>query len=223
MDPIEFGEFLRRVGMDSADFGLNIVNHIEKVVSLRKIKKPILINSMPEDYLFNLLRSIGTAGDPERKVYSRAEVLLLRMDPNGLMIGQTFVSRPKYIAIMENFKNIFNGFTLPRGLSKLTPLIVIGKDNENQISLAHYIPPIFEVHAFVPIIMDGIHRDFIILNAGTTIQSVVINNIQTPFPCRPMHWSDIKVVDVKPERMEDRYFDLNRGLFRDLKSVGIDG
>ena len=140
-----------------------------------------------------------------------------------MLVGQTFVSRPKYTALMESFKDIFNGFTVSKGLSKLTSQIVVGEDSDEQIVLANYVPPIFEVHDGNPIIMDGIHRDFIVLNAGTTIESIVIKNIATPFPCRPMPWDKIKVVDVKPEKMEDRYFDLYRELFRDLKSVGIDG
>lgn len=223
MEPIEFGEFLRRTGMDKHDLGFERMDRVEKIVSLRKIVKLLLPCAMPRNYLLKILQNIGTLGDPENKVFRNAEFQFLRTDPNGLLVGQTFVSRPKYTALMEGFQHIFAGSTLPRGFSKLTPQIVLGEDADGQMVLANYVPPIFEVHDGNPVIMDGIHRNFIILNAGTTIQSIVIRNIATPFPCRPMPWDKIKVVDIKPERMEDRYFDLRREFFRDLKSVGIDG
>src|SRR3990167_5820265 len=101
MEPIEFGEFLRRTGMDKGNLGFEKLDKIEKVVSLREVSVPLLLCSMPKDYLLKIIQNIGTLGDPENKVFRNAEFQFLRVDPNGLLVGQTFVSRPKYTAIME--------------------------------------------------------------------------------------------------------------------------
>lgn len=223
MEPIEFGEFLKRTGFSKDAFNFGVLRKLEKVVSLRSIETVLAINAMPVEYLERLLKKIGLASDPEHKIYKRSRIHRLRVDPNGLYIGQKYVYRQKYIDIMENFKEIFHGFTISRGLSKLTPLIIFGKDKDGTVTLAHYITPIFEVHGGKMVILDGIHRDFIIKNAGTTIESIVIEKIDVPFPCEPHGWENIEVTPEKPQKMEDRYFELRPELFRDLKSVGIDG
>lgn len=220
MDAIEFGEFLRRTGVK---LEIGSVGKIEKVISLRDITDIQTVISMPLEYLEHLLRNIGLLGDPECKPYRNSNFSLSRMDPHRLRLGQKFVYRPKYINILEKFDEVFRGFTLPRGISKLTPQIVIGRDNTGQVALAHYICPIFEEHDGEMVILDGVHRDFIIKNAGTTIQSIVIDNIAEPFPCTPHPWTDIRVVDEKPPAVVDRYFDLDKNMFRNLKDVGIDG
>ena len=220
MDPIEYGEFLRRTG---AKLETGSSHKIEKVVSLRVITEIDIVLSMPLAYLEHLLRNIGLLDDPERKPYRNANFRSLRVDPHGLSLGQKFVYRPTYVGIIEKFKDIFNGFTVSRGISKLTPQIVIGRDNTGQIALAHYVCPIFEIHDGKMVILDGVHRDFIIKNAGTTIESIIIDGIADQFPCTPHPWDDISVVDEKPPKLANRYFDLDEGMFRDLKSVGIDG
>jgi len=74
MEPIEFGEFLRRTRMDKRDLGFEKMNSVEKVVSLRKITKPLLLCSMPVNYLLKVIRSIGTLDDPENKVFKNAQI-----------------------------------------------------------------------------------------------------------------------------------------------------
>lgn len=228
MQPIEFGEFLKRMNIVKPSFGfegfgLENTKKIERVVSLKDIEHANFVVSMPSEYLDHLLRRIGILEDPNHKVYRYATIRRLRVDPHDLYIGQKFVYRPQYISLLENFKELFCGFTLPRGISKLTPQIIYGIDKEGFCALAHYITPIFEVHNGKKVILDGVHRDFIIKNAGTTIESIVIEDVSAPFPCTPKKWDEVEIIDVKPERLEDRYFDLKRRLFRDLKSIGIDG
>lgn len=220
MDAIEYGEFLRRTG---AKLDTGSSSEIEKVVSLRDITDIQHVINMPLAYLARLLENIGLLSDPKRKPYRNARFSSLRVDPHGLSLGQKFVYRPTYVDMMERFEEVFNGFTTPRGISKLTPQIVVGRDETGQVALAHYICPIFEVHDGKMVILDGVHRDFIIKNAGTTIESIVIQDVSDPFPCTPHPWNDVSVVDEKPPEAADRYFDLDRGMFRDLKSIGIDG
>lgn len=220
MDPIEYGVFLRRT---DAKLPTGRARRIEKVVSLRDIHDITMVLSMPYVYLAALLRNIGLVGDPECKPYRNAHFSSLRVDPNGLSLGQKYVYRHTYTDIMEKFKELFSEFTMPRGISKLTPQIVIGRDETGQIVLAHYVCPIFEKHDGNMVILDGVHRDFIVKNAGTTIESIVIDNIEAPFPCTPHPWDDVSVIDDKPPEIADRYFDLDQGMFRNLKFIGIDG
>jgi len=53
----------------------------------------------------------------------------------------------------------------------------------------------------------------------------MIRNPELPFPCSPKNWKEIEIISLndKPKNLEDRYFDLQKGLFRDLKYLGIDG
>ena len=74
-------------------------------------------------------------------------------------------------------------------------------------------------------VMDGIHRDYIGKQTGLALTVIVAENISLPFPCSAKSWSDIKVISLseKPKDINERYFDLKKELFRDLKYLGIDG
>lgn len=222
MAPIEFDEFLRRIDMNPENF-IVAPQLIEQVVSLKTMSKVEQVIAMPNQYLENLLKNIGLADDPYHKIYRYATIKRLRVDPHDLLIGQCFVYRYKYVALLEQFKELFSGFTLPRGFSKLTPQIIYGRDKNDKVVLAHYVPPIIEVHDNERVLLDGIHRDFLIMNAGTTIESIIVVNPGAPFPAQPKSWNHIKVTDEKPQAVEDRYFDLQPNLFRNLTYVGIDG
>ena len=92
--------------------------------------------------------------------------------------------------------------------------------------MACYIPPIIEVHGSRSLIMDGIHRNYIARQSGlSTINALLVENIEVPFPCSVNNWKEVQVIPLadKPKNLEDRYFDLQKGLFRDLKYLGIDG
>jgi len=222
MKPIEFGEFLKRSGITKKDAEFESWNRIEKVISLREIVSILFVSAMKNDYLLQLLRNIGLVGDPERKLFLDAKIMRYRTDPHELFVGQTFVQRSKYTAIIERFKDVFSGHDLPRGISKLTSQIVVGKDKEGAIVVAHYVPPIIEIHNGRKAILDGIHRNYIVKNAGTTIESVIISGIGESLPFETREWDDIKPVDEKPP-LKERYFNLDPTLFRDLKFLGIDG
>lgn len=219
--PIRLQEFLERSGVSLDNYGFETAK-IKHIISLRDMSEIQVIFPMERRYLEKILFKIQiTEGD--KKVYQGCEIKLVRMDPYSLKVGQTFVQRNKYVSILENFKNIFEKFTVSRGLAKLTSMIVIGKDREGNTALAHYLPPIIEMHNSELILMDGIHRNFIGLSLGTTLESIVIENVQIPFPCSARKWDEIKVVETKPEDIKDRFFDLKKDLFRDLKNIGIDG
>lgn len=223
MQPIRFEEFLARTGLGEHLQNMLHTSGIQAVVSPRAISKINDLHAMPHEYLVQILSSVGLAGTPGIKVFRGAKIKCLRVDPDFVSVGQTFVDRQKYTSIMETFETIFRNFSVPRGISKLTAYIIFGRDHEGHQVLAHYLPPILEVHQGVTIAMDGIHRNFIVRQSGTTIESIMIDDVTVAFPCAVRSWDEMKVTDGKPERQEDRFFDLRPELFRDLKSVGIDG
>lgn len=223
MEAIPFQEFLNRTGFNSNDFGFRNLTGIKHIVSPTDLEKIFMVNAMPMPYLEKLLSKIGTLSDPENKIYAGAKIKLACVDPNSLLLGQKFVYRKNYTAILENFQYLFTGFAMPRGIFKFTPYLIIGQDVNHQDVIAHYLPPIVEIHQDKSILLDGVHRNFIAQRSGNNPETIIIEGVKAPFPCSPKSWRNIKVVDKKPKNLEDRYFDLEVGLFRDLKSIGIDG
>ena len=75
------------------------------------------------------------------------------------------------------------------------------------------------------VIMDGIHRNYIAKQTGHALNAILVDDIILPFPCAAKDWSEIQVIPLnqKPKDINERYFDLQQGLFRDLKYLGIDG
>lgn len=223
MKAIPFQEFLKRTGFSLDNFGFQALKEISYIVAPTDLKKILMICIMPMPYLEGLLAKIGTLDDANNKVYANADISLGCIDPNLLLLGQKFIYRKNYTAILENFHNLFPNFAMSRGTSKLTPYIIIGKDAEGRYVIAHYLPPIIEVHGDKLILLDGVHRSFIAKQCGDSPQTIIIRGVETPFPCTPRPWDEIQIINEKPENIEDRYFDLNVGLFRDLKAIGIDG
>lgn len=222
MQPIVFSDFLLRTGFTEQDLPFLQTNNITHVISLRDMAVIDTVVVMPWLYCVTLVSKIGLIGAPEIKVYARCPIHLEQIEPSQLRVGQRFVYRKKYTAIMENFRHMFKDFSVSRGIARLTPMIVLGRGRSNTLCLAHYLPPIVEAHSNQRIIMDGINRNFVAYQSGP-IESIVVERVNVTFPCEARPWDDISVVDDKPERQEDRYFDFQPELFRDLKSIGIDG
>lgn len=181
------------------------------------------IQVMSRDYLDQLIRNVTLEGDEAKRPYKEADIRLVRMDPSDLMLGQTFVERGKYQAILEEFRQLFGEhFCVTRGIAKLSPLIVFGKTADRRNAIAHYVPPIVEATNGTQFLLDGVHRNFLAMGIGTTIESVLIKGVETPLPCTPQEWSAVQVVNKKPPR-ERRFWNLESSLFRNLKYTGIDG
>jgi hypothetical protein len=219
--PISLPDFETRTGLKTSDFA-GVWNEARHIVALREITTVLAVQAMPIGYLKQLLQSVRLAGDADARPYAGCTIKLVRMDPRSVRIGQTFVERKKYQAILERFGDFFSEFCVSRGISKMTASIVLGTTADGVASLAHYIPPIAEEHAGKPLCLDGIHRNFVVKNAGTTIETVVVSGVSANFPCEVREWSAIQVVETKPPK-EERFFGLRPELFRDLKIIGIDG
>lgn len=193
-----------------------------KIVSLRQISKVKSVELMSRKYLTTLLHSVTLEENPEKMVYEGCEIELATVDPRMLFIGQTFVERQKCASLLEAFPKLFTEYCLPTGFSRSIPLIVYGETREIESAVAHYVPPIVEAHKHKLILLDGIHRNYIVMAAGSTIDSIIVRNPCAPFPCDIHDWSRVTAVDEKPPR-EERFRNLRRNLFRNFNYSGIDG
>lgn len=220
-EPIPLDVFRERTGIAQAEL-VPLWGEARRIVSLRDIVKVDNVQAMRHEYLWRLIENVVLAGDPSVKPYAGCRTQILRMDPHGVLVAQTFVERPKYQRILENVSGFFSGFCVARGIAKLNACIVLGRDAAGEQVIGHYLPPIVEEHGGRMHLLDGTHRNFLVKSVGTTVETIVIRGVKAPFPCKPQSWKTVHSVDVKPP-VEARFEDLRSDLFRDVKSIGIDG
>jgi hypothetical protein len=60
---------------------------------------------------------------------------------------------------------------------------------------------------------------------GSTTLALIAKNVSVEFPCGRRSWEEMQIIDLvqKPKDINERYFDLKKNLFRNLKFLGIDG
>ena len=220
-DPLALDEFESRTGIRKSDFS-GIWDSADRIVALRDLTTVTGVQAMPWPYLEKLIRGVTLAGDRTRRPYRDGQIRQLRMDPRGLTLGQTFIQRSKYQALLEHFGDFFRGFCVTNGVAKSTAAIVLGRTADGTPAIAHYLPPIVEEHDGKFILMDGVHRNFLVRCVGTTIESIVVRNVAEPFPCDARPWEEVQVTEEKPAK-DQRFFNLRPELFRDVKHIGIDG
>lgn len=218
---IDLETFRARTGICHDDFA-RLRAKGEKIVSLREIVEVNCVQAMPKGYLRRLIESVTLDGNPREKPYSGCAIELVRMDPNDLLVGQTFVERMKLQRILEHFTDMWSEFCVTRGIAKRTAGIVFGKTAQEESVIAHYLPPIVEENNGQRLLLDGVHRNFLTKAVGTTIETIVIKGVRTAFPCTCRPWDDVHPVDEKPPK-DERFRDLLPALFRDIKAIGIDG
>lgn len=225
---IDFKEYLDRLSLNNGAFKdllrLPNVEGVEEVLSLREICEAQSVWPMPTHMMRLILKNVKTMDG--QKPFESATFEMQKMGIRQLRIGQRFAYRENYVKLLENISDILcRNHAINSGMLELGAYIVFGEDVRGKKVIAFYLPPIIEMHNGTPVIMDGIHRDFIALKMGQPIFAIVANGITVPFPCEPHSWNDLKVIPSaeKPEKLEDRYFGLRKELFRDLKFFGIDG
>lgn len=218
LKPLSFVDFTERTGIAHSDLfnGWASTSHI---VSLREIQVEDL-RVMPMSYLCQLLESVTLNGSDHRP-YKGCTINTGRLDPTRLKVAQTFVERPKYQSMLESFSTLFKEFCVTKGVAKCTALIACGRTAEGTKAVAHYLPPIVEKHEG-EYLLDGVHRNFLVMAIGTTLESIFIEGVRSEYPCQPQSWDKVSVVEQKPPK-EERYFNLRPNLFRNLEGVGIDG
>jgi hypothetical protein len=207
--------------------GVVLPKDVESIVALRDIESVHCIEAMSDCVLESLLRNVPLKSDIESKPYKDSNIEIYSIDPKGLCVGQSFVHEEKILSLLTGFQSVFKGFC-SGGLSKLYPLTVYGTAAKEDVA-ALYVPPIIESFNGSHVILDGIHRSFLSMGAGTTMTYVVITKKQRnleeeleSLPFTPRGWDAVKMFKEKPKR-EDRYFGLKDYNFRRLDYVGIDG
>jgi|GEM_PF-1147932 len=223
-----FDEYLDRLRLTERSFrkhlDLPIVGKVKRVLPLKNITEVGSIIPLPNSFLFWLLKNVKTMGGDLPFADSRFE--LIKFDPLQLRIGQKFAYRENYVELLEKVSDIFRKkHAINSGVTNLGAFLIFGRDERGQSAIAYYLPPIVEEHRGDPVIMDGIHRDYLTMQMGATISAIRARDVKIPFPCSAHKWDELKVISLaeKPKDMNERYFDLRKELFRDLKYLGIDG
>lgn len=225
---IDAPEYWKRLDLAPDDFVRELrlpdVKRVQKILPLRDIAVIESMVPMTAELLLYLIRRIKTLDG--RPVFERARIEMVKIDPRQLKIGQRFAYRDNYQQLLEEVPGIFGRFFVgSAGLGDLGAYFIFGRDAQGEYAAACYIPPIVEKHGADLVVMDGIHRNFIQKQAGSTVTSLLVTGVSLQFPCAARDWSDIKVIGLaeKPKDINERYFELHQGLFRDLKFLGIDG
>lgn len=220
MDPVQIGDFEKRTGIHRSDIRKSW-RDVKVVAGLRELALIEELLVMPRDYLAALLKRVPLLGSPDILPFAGADFTPLRIDPRGVMAGQTFVERKKCLNLLENFQTKLTGFCITNGVAKCTAFIAYGRTRDGISAIAHYVPPIVEIHSS-SLLLDGTHRNYLVMTVGTTLEAIVISGVSQAFPCAPVPWSEVRSVDEKPAK-SDRHRELRPEMFRDLKFVGIDG
>lgn len=227
---IDFKEYLQRLRCDLKDFREQIsfpnVAGVKTVLPLRDLRGIFSLIAINKDLLGKLLRSIPTLNGLYPYKESSFEISCL--DSRQLKIGQKFVYRENYQKMLEELTELFQEkFGIACGVNYMGgySYMVFGLDSKDRYAMSFYLPPIVERRGKDLIIMDGIHRNYLAKQFGVAVNAIVIDGVSAPFPCGLRSWSEGRVISLKdkPADIHERYFDLNKNLFRDLKYLGIDG
>lgn len=225
---ITFEEFLRRLNFTARNFrerlDLPVVSQLKKVLPLRDLKKVNSIIPVSEKMLFGMLKSIKTSDG--QYPFKNSEFKILKIDPRQLKIGQKYAYRENWIQLMQDLPDLFSKHSvLGSGITHLGAFIIFGTDTIEESAMAFYIPPIVEQHGNDLVVMDGIHRNYIVKQIGVSITAIEAKKVSVDFPCSCQEWSELRSISLteKPLDINERYFDLRKPLFRDLKYLGIDG
>lgn len=226
---ISFVEYLDRIQINQQRFEacLNFpkINSLKKIIPLKNLTEVKAVIPLKKKFFEQTIRNITTL-DKKEKPFKSSEINLIKVYPNQLKIGQKFVYRENYQKLIEQMPAIFDDYLICSGVCDLGAFALTGLDAEGNHCLAYYLPPIIERHYKKgPVIMDGIHRNFINRQIGHTLNAIIIDKVKTPFPCSFHSWDEIEIISLKnkPKNIKERYFDINPDLFRDLKYLGIDG
>lgn len=225
---IEFEEYLKHLNLSERDFRnrlqLPTVGKIKRLIPLKDIQKVESILPITHEFLCQILRRVKTMDG--QLPFKNSEFEMLKIDPLQLRIGQKYAYRENYIGLLEGLTGLFcQKHAINSGITNLGAFMIFGNDVYNQPALSFYLPPIVEQHNFGLVIMDGIHRDYMTLQMGATIFAIVVSSVSIPFPCSAQKWKELRMIGLaeKPPDANERYFDLKKNLFRDLKHLGIDG
>ncbi len=180
-------------------------NHkdVTKIIPLKKIEVITDLTFMKKGLLDSLIRNIPLRPKNNQNYnnlilpYNESEIKVFGVEPKGLKVGQTFVSKDKILGIMGSLENISEAF-ITKGVSKMPPAQFYGHDKSGNKVMAIYMPPIVESHNGNYVLIDGMHRSYICASAGTTVLGVHINNISSQLPFEEIPWAKVNLMSEKP-------------------------
>src|SRR3989344_3864690 len=220
-------EFFRRLNLTERDFEARLslldIKTVTRIVPLRSLTHIESVVPLSQALLFEIISKIKTVDG--KLPFKNSEVSLCRIDPRNLKIGQKFAYRENYQGLLETLPNILETSAVAGSFGDLGAYLFAGMDEEKKYAMAFYLPPMIEQHESNLVIMDGIHRNYLTKQMGSTIIAVIVKNVNVEFPCGRRNWQELTIIDLaqKPSDINERYFDLKKNLFRDLKFLGIDG
>ena len=220
-------EFLKRLQTSENELETRLrlpsLSRVARIIPLRHMGRVKAVVPVSKDLLGCVISKMTTLSG--ELVFPNSSVQLCKIDPSHLMVGQRFVYRENYQNLLEELPHLLGDFLISTGINDIGAYFIFGLDKDGLESMACYLPPLVENQTGGLVVMDGIHRSYITKQLGATMNAILITDVAIPFPCGTHPWSDVRVVSLedKPQDIYERYFDLNKSLFRDLKYLGIDG
>ncbi len=229
---MDFEEYLDHLKLNERHFRerlrLPVVSRLRRVLPLKNLKDIRSMIPLANAFLREILIKVRTLDD--QLPFAEATFGICYVDPRELKLGQRFVYRENYVALLEELPNLFvNAFAVTSSITSMGAFSVFGCDAAGEPAISFYLPPIVEKHRLKTgeelVIMDGMHRNFLTKQFGMTIAAIVAKNVTVHFPCACKDWSSVTAIPLadKPADINERYFGLRKNLFRDLKYLGIDG
>lgn len=220
-------EFLKRIDLTGNLFGEQLhlpdPEKFSHIIPLRAMRNVSAIHPLSWDIAVHLISRIRTMNG--HLPFIRGSIKLAKFDPKNLKVGQKYAYRENLTDVLEGLPAFFRNYMIPSGICELGAWFIFGEDMKGVPSLSCYLPPIVERNGEHLVIMDGIHRNYIAMQFGVAINAILVENVYIPFPCGMRNWNELSVIPLadKPADINERYFDLTKELFRDLKYLGIDG
>ena len=191
-----------------------------KIIPLKEIAEINGISLLEKGFVQAMIRAVPLKQDQEVILpYQQANFEIYEAAIEQFRVGQKFVLEDKILNMVTKIRGKFQDF-FTSSISKMSPLQVYGKDCQGNNVLAFYLPPIVENHGGISSVLDGTHRCFLNLAAGSTVKVMHLYNISSPLPYNPVTWEEVKLVKERPP-IQERYNNLEMSLFRDFGAVGI--
>lgn len=171
--------------------------------------------------LFEGLRQVRLRGLGQPRIYERANLNLVTLDPEEIVPAQQYVLRPQVARIRRIYDQIWEGRKeiLLDGYLKLR---FAGSEE-----WVPFLPPIVEVSredGSCLLLNDGMHRVYAARQSGRLIRCVLASRVSYPYYAYPLPggWEAVREVDTPPEHDERKAYrnpEDYKALFRDFNAV----
>ena len=191
-----------------------------KIIPLKEVATIDGISLLGREFVQAMIRAVPLKLDQEIILpYQKADFQIYEAAIEQFKVGQKFVLEDKILNMVTRIRGKFQDF-FTTSISQMPPLQIYGRDCDGNKVLAFYLPPVVENHEGISSVLDGTHRCFLNLAAGSTVKVLHLYNIGSPLPYDPVTWEEVKLVKGRPT-IQERYNNLEMSLFRDFGAVGI--